>query len=96
MKGTTINTVNGGPSNRFAKINEDKKRRKIAELNRFHGLTEEQAIVRAEEGNEFICKACRNWCPREDFEYVFDGETKLASRCEPCRAENRRLYRNKR
>ena len=93
MSGTSMNRPSGGPVVRFAKSKAKKVKRVLTELERFSGKTEEQAIAKAEEGKEFLCKQCRRWWEREYFEYVFQEETKLASRCEYCRQENRKRYR---
>lgn len=90
-----MNKPSGGPVDRFARTNAKKTRRALTELQRFDGKTAEQAIAKAEEGKEFICKDCRLWWPRESFEYVFQEETKLASRCEHCRSLNRLRYRKR-
>jgi RNase P subunit RPR2 len=89
-------TTPDGPIDRFAASKKQQTRKKIAELERHEGLTEDQAIKRAEEGKEFLCKNCRAWWPRAEFEYVYNGETKLASRCKSCRDAMRQLYRRRR
>ena len=38
-------------------------------------------------------KSLSNWHYKE-FEYVWDGETKLATNCESCRYKNRIRYMN--
>lgn len=95
MSGNSFNKPSGGPADRFAGTKSKRRKAAIAEVDRFSGKTEEQAIATAEEGKEFLCKQCRRWWEREYFEYVFQEETKLASRCEYCRQENRKRYNRK-
>lgn len=72
------------PEDRF----EQAKRQKARDDNK---AREEKAMVeRADSGKEFICRSCRRWKPKEDFEYQFDGATHIATRCYWCRQDKRK------
>jgi len=43
----------------------------------------------------FLCADCEKFLPLHLFEYTFDGETKIARRCQPCR-DYRRSHRGHR
>jgi RNase P subunit RPR2 len=81
--------MSDGPKDRFKKTQH-----KNAEQRR-QDQEEQKAIARADEGKEFVCRNCRRWLPRSYFEYEFDGEVKLATRCDSCREENRQRYRRR-
>ena len=66
----------------------------VVKQDRQNAKEDREAEKIAEEGNEFICRTCRRWYSRTNFEYVYDGETKLATNCELCRHENRIRYMN--
>lgn len=93
---SNIEGKRSGPIDRFEKVRQRKAKAAIAIERYYGGVTRDQAEARAEEGKEFICKGCRQWFPRESFEYEYQGEVKLASRCDVCREENRKKYRGRR
>tara|TARA_R100001230_G_C5512814_1_gene52778 strand:- start:130 stop:402 length:273 start_codon:yes stop_codon:yes gene_type:complete len=66
----------------------------VVKKDRQNAKEDREAEKIAEEGNEFICRTCRKWYSRKEFEYVWDGETKLATNCESCRYKNRIRYMN--
>lgn len=53
----------------------------------------EQNEAEAEAENaqgRFLCADCHAYAPLSEFEYVFEGETKVARRCEDCRSYRRK------
>lgn len=52
---------------------------------------QEEAKAEAENARgRFLCADCERYYPLCEFEYVFEGETKVARRCEGCRAYRRK------
>jgi len=72
----------GGPKDRFKKANKQaNNRQKQAEFIK-------EAEAKNAEG-QYLCADCRLWYAIEDFQYVHEGETKVARRCESCRQDRR-------
>jgi hypothetical protein len=84
-----------GPIDRFKATRQRSTAIRKAERLRLHGSTATQAEKIAEKGEKFICRDCREWHPRSEFEYVYNDETKLASRCSVCREVKRILNSKK-
>ena len=68
-----------GPVDRFSqtKVKNAQKRELVRD--------ETAAEKRAASGKEFICRQCRIWHLASEYEYVYNGETKMATRCYTCR-----------
>ena len=81
-------TPSGGPKNRYTKAAS--KQRRTAERARDDKRLEELA-----DQGFYTCADCGRQHTIEAFQYVYDGETKVARRCESCRAVRRasRRYR---
>lgn len=77
--------MNDGPVDRFARSHRAKRVKQAENRARNEGLTDREAEQRATEQEQFLCRECRKWCKRAEFEYTFDGEVRLATRCETCR-----------
>ena len=72
----------GGPKNRFKKANRQ------ADLAAQRRRFEKEADKKNTEG-EYVCADCRLWYTIEEFQYVHEGETKVARRCASCRRDRR-------
>ena len=69
-----------------AKNNRDRMRKRMADWKK---RDEKEAEAENSRGN-YRCADCRNYLSLREFEYVFEGETKVARRCKDCRTYRRK------
>ena len=76
------------PVDRFKQATRDRKA-----FHRINGEQKSKERMYARRGR-FICKTCRCDYPKECFEYVYEGITRLATNCDWCRYINRLRWKN--
>ena len=70
----------------------NRKNRMRRRIEQWRSEDEREAAAENARG-QFRCAECDKYLPLCEFEYVFEGETKVARRCEDCRSEWRRKMR---